>query len=280
MKIDAHQHFWQLSRGDYEWLTPDLAPLYRDFMPADLAPFLKEAGIDGTILVQAAPTQAETKFMLRIAQDNDFILGVVGWVDFNAANAPDLIADLAKNPKLVGLRPMIQDISDDAWVLSPNIKPAFEAMIAHDLTFDALTLPRHLPNLQKLLARHPELKVVIDHCSKPAIRDNLIDDWAKHMATLARDTSAFCKLSGLVTEARADWSVTDLQPYVDHLLDCFGPFRLIWGSDWPVCTLASDYSRWHDASYTLLQSCTATEIGLIFGGTAQHVYPAISGAAG
>ncbi len=144
MIIDAHQHFWQLARGDYGWLTPELVPLYRDFMPDDLASLLSHNNIDGTILVQAAPTIAETKFLLEIADATPFVLGVVGWIDFSAPTAVKDIARLAQHPKLVGLRPMIQDIADDDWMLQADLTPAFEAMIDADLTFDALVLPRHL----------------------------------------------------------------------------------------------------------------------------------------
>ena len=268
MKIDAHQHFWALSRGDYGWLTADIAPLYRDFQPSDLRPLMADCGIDGTVLVQAAPTPAETTYMLSLAAENDFILGVVGWVDFEAADAPAQIATLAENPKLVGLRPMIQDIADDNWMLNPALAPAFEAMIAHDLTFDALVLPRHLKNLATLLERHPTLRTVIDHGAKPEIRDGKFDDWADGMATLASETSAYCKLSGIVTEANADWTAADIAPYITHLLSSFGPDRIIWGSDWPVSTLAATYRQWHDVALEFVGSDHAP----IFGGNAQKAY--------
>ncbi len=272
MKIDAHQHFWQISRGDYGWLTPEVGEIYRDFLPSDLAPILKDAGINGTILVQAAPTAAETQFMLELANQTPFIKGVVGWVDFEAPDAADQIAKLAEHPKLVGLRPMIQDIADDAWMLRPALAPAFDAMIAHDLTFDALTLPRHLGHLETLLARHPNLRVVIDHGSKPEIREGKLDGWAKDMAALAQQTTAYCKLSGLVTEAAIDWQTETLKPYVDHLINSFGPDRLIWGSDWPVCLLASDYPRWNSTTDQLLAHLSQADQDAIRGGNAQRAY--------
>ena len=230
MKIDAHQHFWSLARGDYGWLTAELAPIYRDFLPDDLTSLLAAAGIDGTVLVQAAPTVAETEFMLSLANDTPFIKGVVGWVDFESPEAPAQIETLAKHPAMVGLRPMIQDIEDPDWMLGDNLTPAFEALQAQDLTFDALTLPPHLGNLRTLLARHPDMRVVIDHGSKPLIRDGVMSGWVENMAALASETSAYCKLSGLVTEAKPDWTTEDLRPYVDHLLSTFGPSRLIWAS--------------------------------------------------
>lgn len=252
MIIDAHQHFWQLARGDYGWLTPDLEPLYRDFMPQDLTPHLTQHGVDGTILVQAAPTRAETDFMLGIAARTPFVLGVVGWADFAAPSAADDIAQLAQHPKLLGLRPMIQDIPDDDWMLRPELTPAFEAMIEADLTFDALVLPRHLPMLRQLLSRHPKLRVVVDHAAKPDISGGQFEDWARDLAVIAQESDAYCKLSGLLTEAGNDWNTDDLIPYVTHQLQHFGPERLVWGSDWPVLTMAGTYGQWVELTQTLI----------------------------
>ncbi|WP_171180622.1 amidohydrolase [Ruegeria sp. HKCCD8929] len=272
MRIDAHQHFWTLARGDYGWLTADLEVLYRDFGPEDLTPMLKAAGIEGTVLVQAAPTVAETEFMLGLADRNSFIKGVVGWVDFESPDAPDEIARLAQHPALVGLRPMIQDIADPDWMLRGDLAPAFAALTGQDLTFDALVLPHHLSNLRRLLERYPQMRVVIDHGAKPRIADGDFRDWATDMAAMARDTSAFCKLSGLVTEAAVGWTVDDLKPYVVHLLDTFGPERLIWGSDWPVCTLASSYERWLEATDILLADLDSAAKSAILGGNATRAY--------
>lgn len=271
-RVDAHQHFWTLARGDYGWLTPGFDPIYRDFGPDDLAPMLTAAGIDHTVLVQAAPTVAETEFLLDLAARSEFVKGVVGWVDFENTAAPDEIARLAANPALVGLRPMIQDIADDDWMLRADLTPAFAALTAHDLTFDALTLPRHLSNLRKLLARHPDMRTVIDHGSKPSIRNGQFDGWSDDMAALARETTAYCKLSGLVTEAAPGWSVADLRPYVEHLLATFGPQRLIWGSDWPVCTLASTYENWLETTDILLSGLSDAERDAILGGNATRAY--------
>ncbi|MES0813066.1 amidohydrolase family protein [Roseibium sp. SCPC15] len=271
-RIDAHQHFWALQRGDYGWLTPELDVIYRDFLPQDLAPLLDQHGLSGTVLVQAAPTVEETRFMLSLADSNELVKGVVGWVDFEDPAAPDLIAELAEHRSLVGLRPMIQDIPDADWMLRRELRPAFDALQKADLTFDALTLPHHLSNLQELLARHPEMRVVIDHGSKPVIRESQIEDWAADMAALAEKTQAYCKLSGLVTEAKPNWTVDDLRPYVDHLLETFGPDRLIWGSDWPVCLLASDYKRWVETTEELLSDLSTEEQNAILGGNAIRAY--------
>ncbi len=271
-RIDAHQHFWVLARGDYDWLTPELDRFYRDFLPEDLEPLLDRNGFDGTVLVQAAATVDETEFMLDLARQHAFIRGVVGWVDFESSEAPDEIARLARDARLVGLRPMIQDIEDVDWMLRPGLDPAFQALIAHDLTLDALTHPHHLPNLLELLDRHGSMRVVIDHGSKPCIRDRIVRGWAEDMTALAGQTAAYCKLSGLVTEASTDWTVAELKPYVDHLIDCFGTDRLIWGSDWPVCTLAAPYDRWVEATEELLSGLSGDERQQIMGENAKRAY--------
>lgn len=251
-RIDAHQHFWRLARGDYGWLTPALTPIYRDFEPADLAPLLARAGVDGTVLVQAAPTVAETRFLLELAAGTSFVLGVVGWAPLDAPDAADVVAALAGDPRLRGLRPMLHDIPDRDWMLRPALAAGLRAIAAQDLVFDALVRPAHLPNLRRLLARHPDLRVVIDHGAKPDIAAGRREPWGDDMAGLARETRAWVKLSGLVTEDGPGWSVERLRPYVEHLLDHFGPERLIFGSDWPVVTLRAGYAEWLAAAEALL----------------------------
>jgi L-fuconolactonase len=268
--IDAHQHFWQLERGDYGWLTPELASLYRDFMPEDIAPLLAHNNVGGTIIVQAAPTIAETEFLLHIADRTPFVLGVVGWVDFEAPSAAKDIARLAIHPKLVGLRPMIQDIADDDWMLGASLAPAFNAMIEHDLTFDALVLPRHLSRLGTLMSRHPKLRTIIDHGAKPEIAAGEFGKWADDIAKIADESDAFCKLSGLVTEAGDTWTRASIAPYVQHLFSSFGPERLVWGSDWPVLTLASEYGDWRNLAVSFTQSEPVRK--MIFGANALHAY--------
>ncbi|PUB11090.1 amidohydrolase family protein [Yoonia sediminilitoris] len=270
MIVDGHQHFWQIERGDYGWLTPDLEPLYRDFMPDDLAPHLQQNGIEGTILVQAAPTLAETKFLLDIADNTPFVLGVVGWIDFSAASAAEDIARLARHPKLVGLRPMIQDIANDDWMLGPDLTPAFEAMIQADLAFDALVLPRHLPRLRRLLSRHPNLRTVIDHAAKPEISGGQFDDWANDIAIIAKESRAYCKMSGLLTEAGSAWTMSDLSPYIAHVLDQFGSHRLVWGSDWPVLLTAANYPTWLDIARSMIPNENAR--ARVFGANAVDLY--------
>jgi L-fuconolactonase len=269
--IDAHQHFWRLDRGDYGWLSPALAPIYRDFLPADLAPQIKRAGIHSTVLVQAAPTVEETRYLLELAHANAFIAGVVGWVDFEDAKVAGTIAELSSDEKLLGLRPMIQDIADTEWMLEERLAPAFEAMIDHGLVFDALVRPPHIPALLELAGRYPELAMVLDHGAKPPISGGDVAAWKHGVATLARETHMVCKLSGLVTEAgSADPAV--LADCVNHLLESFGPARLMWGSDWPVCELVCSYADWRCASDQLLARLDDADRALINAETARATY--------
>jgi L-fuconolactonase len=273
MRIDAHQHFWRPSRGDYGWLTPEAHPaICRKFLPRDLEPLLLDAGVERTILVQAAPTVAETEYLLGLAAETPFVAGVVGWADFEAADAAATVDRLAGKPKLIGLRPMLQDIDDAAWILRPTIAPALDAMQAAGLRFDALVTPRHLPHLARFLNLRPDLKVVIDHGAKPDIAAGAFDAWAASMRAIARDTAACCKLSGLVTEAGGKWTEEQLKPFVAVLLEAFGPARLMWGSDWPVVNEAGGYAAWHSAAAALTEGCSQDELDLIFGGAAQVFY--------
>jgi L-fuconolactonase len=271
LRVDAHQHFWRRERGDYGWLTPDLAPIYRDYLPADLAPQLRAAGVTKTILVQAAATVAETRFMLDLAREHEFIAGVVGWVDFESADVREVIADLARDAGLVGLRPMIQDIPDTEWMLREQLEPAFEAMIDHGLVFDALVKPPHIPALLELAGRYPELAMVLDHGAKPPISGGDVSAWKHGVSMLARETHMVCKLSGLVTEAGgADPAL--LADCVNHLLASFGPARLMWGSDWPVCELVCSYADWRSASDQLLAPLGDADRALINAETARATY--------
>jgi L-fuconolactonase len=270
--IDAHQHFWRRSCGDYGWLTPDLEVLYRDFEPADLLPLMEGAGVERTIVVQAAPSVAETRFLLRLADDTEWIAGVVGWIDMASRDATEVLDALAAHQALRGVRPMIQDIPDPDWMLGDGLTPAFEALERRGQSFDALVKPWHLPRLLSLLERHPSLTVVVDHAAKPDIAGGGFETWARDISLIARNTAACCKLSGLVTEATSDWDDAALRPYVDHLLGCFSPERLLWGSDWPVVELAGGYAAWREASLRLLAGVTAHERDAILGGNAARIY--------
>lgn len=272
MRIDAHQHFWQRARGDYDWLTPDLGPLWRDYLPDDLSPLLDRHGIAGTVLVQAAATEAETGFMLALARAHDFIRGVVGWTDLADPRAPERIAALAAEPKLVGLRPMLQDLPDDDFILRADVQPALAAMARHGLALDALIRPRHLRHLLAVRAAHPALRIVIDHAAKPDLAGGELAQWRDDISAVAADGLTCCKVSGLVTEAGPGWTPGQLQPVFAHLLDRFSPQRLMWGSDWPVLNLAADYAGWVAATDDLLGGLDAAGRAAIMGGTATRFY--------
>jgi L-fuconolactonase len=269
-RIDAHVHFWNPARGDYGWMPKDDAVLARPYAPADLAPQLAEGA--RVVLVQAAPTMAETEYMLGIADATPWVAGVVGWVDFERPEARADLERLAAHPKLLGVRPMIQDIPDVDWMLRPAQDWAFAALVELDLTFDALGFPRHLANFDRLLARWPDLRVVVDHCMKPAVGDAAsFAAWAEGIGRLA-DRGAFCKLSGLVTEGPADWTVEMLRPYAELVLGRFGAERVLWGSDWPVCRLRAEYGRWRAAAEALTAHLSDADRASVFGGSAARFY--------
>ncbi len=274
--IDAHQHFWRPSRGDYGWLTPELSTLYRDFEPRDLKPMLDAQGVRATVLVQAAPTVEETRFLLSLADEHPWIAGVVGWVDFDRPQeGVSQLAELAAHRRFVGVRPMVQDIPDTEWLRRPSHAPVWDAISQLGLMFDALVKPAHLESLAGLLEERPDLPCVLDHAGKPTVakgKDPAFWVWANWMHHIARESSAWCKVSGLVTEAGPGWSIDTLRPFVDVLLHTFGPRRLIWGSDWPVLNLAGDYTRWLGAADLLFSALKSEDRALIFGGNAVRAY--------
>jgi L-fuconolactonase len=275
--IDAHQHFWNPARGDYDWMPKDNPILACKYMPADLAPGLDKHDISRTVLVQAAATVEETEYMLGIADATETVAAVVGWVDFENPNHVRHLERLAGHPKFVGVRPMIQDIADENWMLRDDVQWAYKALIDLDLTFDALGFSRHLANFLTLLRRYPEMRVVIDHSMKPEIRSHahdpaVLEFWAAGMTRLADETQACCKLSGLVTEANADWTLDDLRPFADHVLTAFGADRVMWGSDWPVCQLRANYDDWRAAAMALTAHLDEEGRDRVFGGTAIEFY--------
>lgn len=275
MMIDAHQHYWAPSRGDYGWMPKGDPVLDRTYAPDDLEADLNRLGIDRTVLVQAAPTTEETDFLLDIAGRTPSVSAVVGWIDFEDPAQAATLARWKADPKFRGVRPMIQDIPDNDWMLGPSLDWAFRALVQLDLTFDALGFPQHMSNFHSLFMRHPDLRVVIDHGMKPRIRDSShahFRSWADGMTRIARDTGACVKLSGLITEDHARWSVERLRPYVEHLFQVFGPDRIMWGSDWPVCRLRGEYSDWHAAATALTGDLSAADRDRVFGGTAAAFY--------
>ena len=255
-------------------MGPHVAPLLRDFLPADLVPSLKRLGVTGTIAVQAAATEAETDFLLGLAARTPSLVGVVGWFDLDDDGFPARLAARRGTAKLVGCRPMLQDLDDDRWILRPRVLRHLRSIAEAGLRLDVLSLPRHLPHVIQALESVPELLAVVDHLSKPPIASGILEPWAGLMARAAERPNTFCKLSGLVTEAdNAAWEADHLKPFVEHALRCFGPQRLMFGSDWPVCTLAATYAEVVASSRALL----APHLGVddaadVFGGTALRFY--------
>ncbi len=273
MIIDSHQHFWNPARGDYGWMPKGDPILDRSYTPADLVGHLVQNQIDGTVLVQAAPSVAETDYMLGLADASDFVKGVVGWVDFETPADLRHLERLARHPKFKGLRPMIQDIPDPDWMLRADVAWGFAALSDMGLRLDALGYPRHMANFLTLLKRHPGLRVVLDHALKPEIRNpDHFTFWAEGMSRLAGETTAFVKFSALVTEDQPNWSVERLHPYVDHLLKEFGPGRIMWGSDWPVVRLRCEYDHWLHAARHLTARLSLSDQWRIYGGSAVEFY--------
>jgi L-fuconolactonase len=275
---DAHQHYWRLDRGDYDWLTPQLSPLYRDFEPVDLAVQLNSCGIGATVLVQAAATEAETRHLIALAKQHDSIAGIVGWVDFARVDVGGRIVRLTQEGGGVikGFRPMIQDIADPLWLDRAALDAAFDELVAADLSFDALVTPRHLEPLRRRLLKHPGLRAVLDHAGKPDITGGVdspaFDTWALQLELLARETPICCKLSGLLTEATAGADTAALDPYVAHIFACFGPGRVLWGSDWPVLTLRARYEQWFEMARALVRRHAPGAEQAVFATNAQRFY--------
>lgn len=268
MRVDSHQHFWLMERREGQWPPPELAAIRHDFLPGDLKPHLARAGIGGTVVVQSLPELDDTLFLLDLAGRNDFILGVVGWVDMKDSRAPETIATLAAHPKLKGIRPMLQGIEDVDWIDDPVLVPAVEALIEHDLGFDGLVLPRHMAPLTRFAERYPELRIVVDHGAKPLIAEGKFVDWRQRLAALAALPNVSCKLSGLLVEA-ANQRPEAVRPYAETILELFGEDRVIWGSDWPVVNLASDYQTWLDQCLDIVP---AEHHDAVFGANAIKFY--------
>lgn len=273
MRIDSHQHFWRASRGDYHWMSESVAVLCRDYMPEDLAPILERHHIDRTVLVQAAQTVAETDFLLQLAAEHNWIAGVVGWLDMDSPGFAEQFARYRLNPNFIGLRPMLQDIPDPEWILRPQVLRSLQIVADNDFPFEFLTYTQHLPHVLKAIEQVPLPRGVIDHISKPDIASRVLDPWRSLMAELA-GRGLFCKLSGMVTEDDHDqWSVQSLQPYIQHIISCFGWDRVMFGSDWPVCLLAASYDDVISVLTTALQDQMDDEAARkLFGDNARTFY--------
>jgi L-fuconolactonase len=272
MKIDAHQHYWRIDRGDYFWMGPHVQSIFRDFMPEDLAGELAKAGVAKTVVVQAADTVAETEFLLDLAASNDSIAAVVGWVDVMADDAVATLKRLSGSGKLKSIRPMLQDIEDTFYILQPQAIGTLAALPGLGLVFDALLQPRHLPVIAALADRLPDLSIVVDHCAKPFIAKGVMEPWKSDIAALALRPNVYLKLSGLLTETAPGTGQEAIAPYAAHALSCFGPERTMFGSDWPVLTLASDYQDWFRMAEALTGHLTPEEKDAVFGGTAARFY--------
>jgi len=272
--IDAHQHYWQPARGDYGWLAQAPAALQRVFGPDDLHAAREAAGVSASVLVQAAPTEAETRYLFDLARQDTAVAGVVGWVDMAAPGAPARIDALVHDGggRLCGLRPMVQDIADPDWLARPALDAAFDRLIHHGLAFDALVSVRQLPALRERLARHPLLRVVLDHGAKPAIAQGDFRPWAQAIDTLARLPGVHCKLSGLLTQLDGDMHEAAIEPYVGHLFASFGARRLMWGSDWPVLTTHADYGHWLRLARRLVRHYAPDQHDAVFGANAARFY--------
>lgn len=270
-QIDAHQHFWKYDPELYPWIAGDLSPLGRDFLPSDLAPILRSQGIAGSVAVQARQDLAETAWLLQLAEQDPWILGVVGWVDLRSEDLTAQLAGLA-HPKLRGVRHVLQDESPD-FLLDPHFQRGVGQLAAAGLTYDLLVYPQHLPNSFTLCEDNPELWMVLDHCAKPEIRSGALRPWQDDIRRIAELPNVLCKISGLVTEAAWNtWQPDDFKVYLDTVFEAFGSDRVMFGSDWPVCTVAASYDKVFELVKEYTDTLSIDERAALFGDTAQRFY--------
>ena len=270
--IDAHQHFWSLARGDYDWLTDVPDALRRDFLPGDLQPQHNAAGVVGSVLVQAAPTLAETRFLLGLAARLSCVRAVVGWIDVGSAAAVRQLRTFAADPNFRGIRPMLQEFADIAWLLDEAVQPVMRALIEHDLSFDALIRADQMATITALAAAYPELRIIVDHGAKPPVASGKIADWAAALARLAEPPGVSCKLSGLISEAALGAPIDVVAPYAEAIMASFGANRVMWGSDWPVLVTHTTMTAWHDWCRAFVTPYGAAAVRDVFGQTAARVY--------
>jgi L-fuconolactonase len=273
MIVDSHHHFWHYNLAEYGWIDDGMAKIRRDFLPDDLRQDMAAAGVDAVVSVQARQSVKETHWLLDLAAANDFIAGVVGWVPLVSPSLPATLEEFAAHPKLVAVRHVLQDEPDPAYMLREDFQAGIRALRDFNLTYDILVFERHLPQTIEFVDRHPTQPFVVDHMAKPRMRQREIEPWSRHMRELAKRPHVSCKLSGLTTEVgRPNWTVADLRPYVDVVLESFGPDRVLFGSDWPVCLVACDYPRWMATVQELIADLSPTERSAILGGNARRVY--------
>jgi len=271
--IDSHQHFWQVGRFDYPWMSSDLGALYRDYLPNDLAPILQHNRITKTVLVQASNSLAESRWLLELANTNSFIAGVVGWVDLTTSHVIAQLNELCVDPKFKGVRHLVESEPSDNWLIRPAVLASLQQLSPRNLSYDLLVHTRHLKHVPRLAESCPDLRLVIDHLAKPPIASNEIEEWSRALKPLARYPNISCKLSGLVTEANwTSWQTDDLRPYVDLALEYFGVDRMMFGSDYPVCLLAASYDRVLDSFQEILKSVSAADRDKIFSQNAEKFY--------
>jgi L-fuconolactonase len=239
MRIDAHQHFWKIGRFEYPWMPAGSSRLQRDFLPEDLRPILSRNNFDGSIAVQATTDAAEVEWLLDLATQNEFVLGVVGWIDLTSDRAGDVLDRLQSHPKFKGVRHPVEDETDDRWLIRPDVLRGLEELERRRIPYDLLIRPRHLPLVLEIAERFPDLPLVIDHMAKPPIRTGVLDGWAQDLERVAAIPHVYVKLSGMITEADwKTWTAEHLKPFAQHAWNVFGAERCIFGSDWPVCSQA------------------------------------------
>ena len=273
MRIDSHQHFWNYAAADYPWIGPGMERLARDHRPSDLAPLLAAEGIDGSVAVQARQSIEESRWLLGLAAAHPFVKGVVGWVDLRSDRVEDELRELAADPKFVGVRHVVQDEPDPRFVLGAEFVRGLAHLHRHHLTYDLLLYPYQLTAAVELVGLLPDQPFVVDHLAKPRIAVGEIGDWERDIRAIAGHENVCCKVSGMVTEAaRSGWKRADFTPYLDVVLDAFGPERLMFGSDWPVCLLAGEYAEVAAIPREYFARLSATEQQMIWGGTAARVY--------
>ena len=271
--VDSHQHFWRVGRFDYPWLTSDLGVLYRDYLPRTLAPILNKNQVTSTVLVQASNSLAESRWLLSLAGRYPFIAGVVGWVDLMSSEVEQQLTEFAANPKFKGVRHLVESEANDDWLVQTAVLEGLKTLAAHRMSYDLLVHTRHLPYARTVAETCPELFLVVDHMSKPPIATGAISQWASELRQLAALPRVYCKLSGLVTEANhSSWKIDDLRPFVECALELFGPDRLLFGSDYPVCLLAASYDRVLDSFQELLKDLDDEKRARVFGGNAREFY--------
>lgn len=273
MTIDAHQHFWIFDPVRDAWINDDMSVIQRDFLPADLAPVLQENHVNGCVAVQADQSEEETNFLLDLAGRHDFIKGVVGWVDLRSPALASRLLHFSQFPKLKGFRHIVQGEPDNRFLLREDFCRGVQALAQYDLTYDILIYPIQLPAAEEFVQRFPEQRLVIDHMAKPYIKKGDIKDWEKSMRNIARSGNVYCKISGLVTEADwQHWKPEDMKTYLNVVLEAFGPARLMYGSDWPVCLVAGNYGRVKALVTDFIASLSAAEQAAIMGGNATAFY--------